>query len=99
MLIFILHRGVFGFTPVLTRMKNRLPACKEAGVITADMYTYALREIPRPAKLHLLPKVHLIGVPRRLVISGCGSLTENLRARGMVQQSIRAEGQRLISLL
>ena len=58
------------------QLKTLLSDLVSQGVINDQMAQFSLPDDPRPARFYLLPKVHKQGIPGRLVISGCGSLTE-----------------------
>ena len=61
-----------------TDLQDLVERMLAAGILTEDQSSYILPDKFDPGRMYLLPKVHKLGVPGRPVISGCGSLTENL---------------------
>ena len=66
------------FFYVIEEVKDILSHLQRSGVITEDMATYVVPLDSKPARFHLLPKVHRSGCPGRPIVSAVGPPTEGL---------------------
>ena len=62
---------------VVEEVKDILSSLLKSGFITEDMATYAVPVDSKPARLCIIPKVHMSGSPGMPIVSAVGTPTED----------------------